>query len=213
MKQKNPEPSARRSRRSPYLWPGIVFCLACALAGGSSYLSMWWGDQLQQEYSTQKTALDKARRRQITAQDEVNIAGTYLERFQALRERHLIGEADRLRWSDGLQKLAREYALGGMALQFSAQQELSPDLKRQLNAREQIYSGFNLTIAFKGQHEEDLLMVMHKLDEGISPMYFNKRCELRADVAPGKRLIYSAEGNVDISCELHLMQAVPREHD
>lgn len=213
MKQKNPEPSTRQSRRSPYLWPGIVFCLACMLAGGGYYLSMWWGGQLQQEYNTQKTALDKARRRQVTAREEVNIAGTYLARFQALRTRHLIGETDRLRWSDGLQKLAREYALNGMTLQFTAQQELSSDLKQQLNAREQIYSGFNLTMAFKGQHEEDLLTLMHKLDEDISPMYFTKRCELRADVTDGQRLAYSVEGNVDINCELHLMQAVPREHD
>jgi len=214
MKQKTPEPSsARRSRRSPYLWPGLVFALACLLAGSSYYLSMWWGSQLEQEYDRQKTALDKARRRQVTAREEVDIAGSYLERFRDLQQRHLIGEADRLRWSDGLQALAKRYALGNMTLQFSGQQELPEDLKQALNASEQIYSSFDLTLAFKGQHEQDLLTVMQKLDEDISPMYFNKQCELSADVEAGKRLTYSAEGNVDIRCELYLMQAIPREHD
>lgn len=213
MKHKVPEPAVRRSRRSPYLWPGLVFILASVFAGGSYYLSMWWGSELEREYSRQKTALDKARRRQVTARDEVDIAGSYLQRFRELQQRHLIGEADRLRWSDGLQALAKSYALGDLTLQFSGQQELSVELKQALNAREQIYSSFDLTLAFKGQHEQDLLTVMQKLDAEISPMYFSKLCELSADVEGGKRLTYSAGGNVDIRCELHLMQAVPREHD
>jgi|GEM_PF-3490662 len=212
MKQKTPEAPVRRSPRSPYLWPGLVFTLACLLAGGGYYLSMWWGSQLKQEYNRQKTALDKARRRQITARQEVDIAGTYLDRFRELQQRHLIGEADRLRWSDGLQAIAKRHSLADLTLQFSGQKALSAEQKRAFNVRENIYSSFNLTLAFKGQHEQDLLTVIQSLDAEVSPMYFNKQCELRANITEGQRLTYREGGNIDIRCELQLMQAIPREH-
>lgn len=203
--------TSKSIRRSPFFWPGVGFFFAALIGGGSFYGAMLQTEQLKQEHLAQKSKLDHARRRYQAAIEEVEISRTYLDRFNALQSQQLVGPIDRLAWSDGLKEIGGSLLLQGLSLEFSARQELSRKMKQTFEAREPIFHSFGMKLTFRSQHEEDLLRLLSRLDEMISPLYFVRHCQLSSRFATDRRPAYSDQGNVDISCELQLLQVVPRE--
>ncbi|MCV6590735.1 MAG: hypothetical protein OIF57_17185 [Marinobacterium sp.] len=210
MKKRHGDGHTRR-RMAQWAWPVTLLTTALLMAGGSYYLSQWWGGQLDREHNMQKRALDRALGRHLNAVEEVEIARSHAARYHRLQAQGLIGELDRLVWSDGFRAIGEELALADISLQFSAREPLDRDLKRRFGAVEPIYSQFGMRLSFKAQHEGDLLTILRQLDQRITPMYFVEQCALQAQFPEDRRPAFSRQGNVETACQLQLLQVLPRE--
>jgi len=206
MKSQQPEAPAV----SPYRRPLTMLMLSALIAAGGWYASMFWVDELDQAYNSQKASLDAARRKYRSAIEDVEIAATYLDRYNAFAAENLLGPANRLGWSDTLQTLGKEMALVDISLEVSQDEAMDAKLRSQFSATQNIYHSANLTMRFTAQHEGDLLRVLARVSEEVSPMYLLQDCTLTR-VATDELPSYSTQGNVEVNCTLQLIQINPRE--
>ena len=208
-----PDRSLFKRLKSPYLFPGLALIMAVSMAGTAFYITDWWQQELEQEYRAKKRLLDQSKRRHDTAIEQVEIADSYLNRYNRYRTHRMIGGLDRLRWSDGMEQISTTLGLKNMRISFSGLQPLDQDIRTQLKVRESIYKSYDLELSFVAQHEGDLFSFFSQVDNLISPMYLVRNCELTQNKLDDGRPAYSDRGNVEVRCKLLLLLSEPRERD
>ncbi|MBY4676527.1 hypothetical protein [Marinobacterium arenosum] len=204
---------AERFRHQPLLLPGVCLLLAVLFLAGGYLLSGWVDEQVERQYQMQQRRLSSAQQRLKISQRQVDIADEYLARFNAYRSKQLLGETDRLQWSDRLINLGQRLELKNLEFDFSGRRALEKEQARHFDVDQKIYNAFELKLDFQLQHEGDLFNMLNMIDRYISPMAILDYCKLQSLLGDQPTVELRDEGNLKAYCKLQVLEALPRQRD
>ena len=169
-------------RPSDIDWPilrgaAITLAITVLIVGGMVAASSSFESSARAAFEKDQRRFVSASNRYLAVDEEERLTREYLPVYRALEDDGLIGEEQRLDWTESLAAVAEELELPSVRYQVQPQEPYQPPAEIPTGAFRVYASPMRLSVGLV--HEEDLFRLLHALEERASGSFNVEGCALR----------------------------------
>ncbi|MGR8946408.1 MAG: hypothetical protein ACU84Q_00055 [Gammaproteobacteria bacterium] len=154
-----------------------VFAICLVIAGLMLAASVYFRDQMSDEYQTHQARFRDVSRKYLSVDEEESIIAEYLPSFRALYAKGILGQERRLSWLESLKFAGEEVKPPKLGYEIRAQNELDHGFPINTGSFDIRTSEMELTMGLL--HEEDLFNILAVLDREAAGLFSVSSCELK----------------------------------
>ncbi len=155
--------------------------------------------------------------RLLQVQEEVNflknqekLFALYGKKYKYFIERGLVSKQDRVKWTDGLLKIGNDNFFKPLDILFEPEQKLTSQQVKHLVIEKDIFYYTRLNITAGMYTDTDVIMMLKRINNEITPLYLVDKCEMITDILKLKDPVFiKGKPMFKVKCSIILFQSKP----
>ncbi len=154
----------------------VVLVICTTISISLIAAALYFNGAIETEYRREQNALRAARGSFLDLDDEKKLIEVYYPRFQALEALGIVGEEQRLNWTETLQNAAGRLKLPGLSYSIEPRREASPSFPLTKGSFNLYASDLRLKAGLL--HEADLPDLLYEIETHGSGLFSVSGCRL-----------------------------------
>lgn len=185
----------------------MILLVVCVSVGGTLlYASLYFKEQMQQEFTRNDGRFKSISRRYLALDEEESLINEYYPRFTELHNNGVIGREQRLNWIEVLRSTAGEMKLPKLNYHIDSRGIYEPEYTINTGKFDLHSSKMNLQAELL--HEGDLFRIFDALDRRAKGLYSPTRCSFKIS---GEVEVRARAPNINVDCELEWYTIKPAD--
>lgn len=190
--------------------PALILLVLLLVFGGLAFGLLNYQESLEQDNQVTEHQLRNLLKQVRFLRTQEQLFQVYGKKYQAYLNEGLVYQQDRVKWTDELLKIKAQLNLVPFNFQFDAEQELTTKSVAHLQLEKNIFYYTQLHLDMGLMSDLDLLTVLDKIRENITPLFLVKGCEMSAHSEAIQKPKFTPNHSLfDAKCTLILFQAKP----